>query len=122
MRQGLKFEIRYDTAYLYGIAMRFAVRFLRRKGRVLPWAEVANQQPRYGDLRIEECLDDQLKRHLRTARLSDVGRVKPDSEEPMLMDVQITAMSPQAFTLTGFERVDGVEFMQSWLVTERGLV
>ena len=35
------------------------------------------------------------------------------------MDVHITAMSPQAFTLTGFERVDGTEFVQSWLVTER---
>jgi hypothetical protein len=26
-------------------------------------------------------------------------------------------MSPQAFTLTGFERIDGADFAQSWLVT-----
>lgn len=100
--------------------MRFLVRFLRHKGKVLPWQEVLNQDPRYGDLRIEECMDEQLKRHLRTARLADVGRVK-HADCPVLMDVHITAMSPQAFTLTGFERVDGVEFVQSWLVTERGL-
>ena len=38
--------------------MRFLVRFLRRRGKVLPWKEVVNQEPRYGDLRIEECLDE----------------------------------------------------------------
>jgi len=27
------------------------------------------------------------------------------------------AMSPQAFTLAGFERIAGVEYAQSWLVT-----
>ena len=98
--------------------MRFLVRFLRRRGKVLPWKEVVNQEPRYGDLRIEECLDERLKRHLRTARLSEIGRAK-EPDAPILMDVHITAMSPQAFTLTGFERVDGTEFVQSWLVTER---
>ena len=101
--------------------MRFSVRFLRRKGRVLPWKEVVNQEPCYGDLRIEECLDELLKRHLRTARLSEVGRAK-EPDAPILMDVHITAMSPQAFTLTGFERVDGTEFVQSWLIIERNIL
>jgi hypothetical protein len=27
-------------------------------------------------------------------------------------------MSPQAFTLTGFERIEGVDFAQSWLVMQ----
>jgi hypothetical protein len=31
------------------------------------------------------------------------------------------AMSPQAFTLAGFERVDGADFAQSWLVTTPGI-
>jgi hypothetical protein len=26
------------------------------------------------------------------------------------------AMSPQAFSLTGFERINGVDYAQSWLV------
>jgi hypothetical protein len=30
----------------------------------------------------------------------------------------VMAMSPQAFTLTGFERVAGVEYAQSWLVAD----
>ena len=67
--------------------MRFAVRFLRRRGRVLPSREVANQAPRFGDLRIEECLDEELHRYVRTAKLFDVGRVLPDRTLPELLDV-----------------------------------
>jgi hypothetical protein len=29
--------------------------------------------------------------------------------------VRIVAMSPQAFTLAGFERIDSVDYAQSWL-------
>ena len=36
--------------------------------------------------------------------------------ERYLFDVHIVGMSPQAFSLTGFERSDGAEYMQSWLV------
>jgi hypothetical protein len=32
----------------------------------------------------------------------------------------LTAMSPQAFTLAGFERVERVDYAQSWLVTAMG--
>ena len=35
-----------------------------------------------------------------------------------LWDVRISAMNPLAWTLTGFERVAGVEYAQSWLVAE----
>jgi hypothetical protein len=35
---------------------------------------------------------------------------------PTLHDRVLPAMSPQAFTLTGFERIDGADFAQSWLV------
>ena len=42
--------------------MRFVVRFLRDRGRVLPWRDVMNQAPKYGDLRIEEYRSpDQMK-------------------------------------------------------------
>jgi len=47
----------------------------------------------------------------------------PD-ELPMVLDPVLLAMSPQAFTLTGFERIDGVDYAQSWLcmqVQQRGL-
>jgi hypothetical protein len=37
-------------------------------------------------------------------------------DRPTLYDVHIVAMSPQAFTLAGFENVDGAQYAQSWLV------
>ncbi len=46
-----------------------------------------------------------LKRTLRTARLIDVLHIVKQ-DVPELLDVKVVAMSPQAFTLTGFERVD----------------
>jgi len=98
--------------------MRFVVRFLRHRGRILPWREVVNRPPLSGDLRIEECLDDELHRYVRTARLFDDVNVRPSSSRPELLDVRIMAMSPKAFTLTGFERVDGTEYAQSWLVSQ----
>lgn len=97
--------------------MRFIVRFLRYRGRILPWREVVNQEPRCGDLRIDETLDADLHRYVRTARLFDADTVLYSDRLPELLDVRLMAMSPQAFTLTGFERVEGVEYAQSWLVS-----
>ena len=101
--------------------MRFAVRLLRHRGRILPWRDVVNQEPRVGDLRIEECLDAELHRYVRTARLFDVSSPIYSRNLPELLDVRLMAMSPQAFTLAGFERVVGVEYAQSWLVAECSL-
>ena len=94
--------------------MRFSIRLLRHRGRVLPPREVANQPPKVGDLRIEECRDEILKQTLRTARLVDVLHIVKQ-DVPELLDVKVVAVSPQAFTLTGFERVGEAEFAQSWL-------
>lgn len=98
--------------------MRFFVRFLRYRGRILPWREVINQAPKCGDLRIEESLDQELHRYVRIARLFDTANVLPSTKLPQLVDVRLMAMSPQAFTLTGFERAEGVEYAQSWLVSD----
>ena len=75
---------------------------------------MANQEPKVGDLRIEECRDEVLKRTLRTARLIDVLHIVKQ-DVPELWDVKVIAMSPQAFTFTGFERVAEADFAQSWL-------
>lgn len=106
----------YSTVHPYGIAVRFAIRRIRFKGRILPWREIDNRRPLVGDLRIEECRDDELHRYVRTAALHD-PMVIVKSEIPRLYDVRIVSMSPQAFTLTGFERIEGAEYAQSWLVT-----
>jgi hypothetical protein len=38
-------------------------------------------------------------------------------QAPHLYDVRLMAMSPSAFTLTGLERVDGIDYAHSWLIT-----
>lgn len=96
--------------------MHFHVLRLRCKGRPLPRRELANREPAEGDLRVEECFDETLRRHVRIARLIAPLRPRDPDELPVLHDPMLLAMSPQAFTLAGFERVDGVDFAQSWLV------
>lgn len=95
--------------------MHFAVHLLRRRGRLLPWREVVNQPALTGDLRIEEIRDGSLHRYIRTARLFRDMELLHRDDRPTLYDVHIVAMSPQAFTLAGFERVEDAEFAQSWL-------
>ena len=96
--------------------MRFRVLRLRQRGRVLPRREWQAHAPHVGDLRIEQLYDEELLRHLRLARLVDVGRTAGPDALPALYDPVLVAMSPQAFTLMGFERIEGVEYAQSWLV------
>lgn len=96
--------------------MLFEVRFLRYRGRVLPWREVVNRPALHGDLRVEQCYDEDLRRHLRIARLLDPGTPGHAKQPPSLYDVQLIGMSPSAFSLAGFERLEGVDYAQSWLV------
>lgn len=98
--------------------MRFAVRLLRHRGRVIPWRDVVNRTPRIGDVRIEESRDDELHRYVRTAKLfPDDGSVVFVAPPPELRDVRMIGMSQQAFTLAGLEHVDGADYAQSWLVS-----
>ena len=96
--------------------MLFVVRFLRYRGRVLPWREVVNRPALAGDLRVEQCYDEDLRRHVRMARLLDPATPGYAKQPPTLLDVRLIGMSPSAFSLAGVERVEGVEYAQSWLV------
>jgi len=71
-----------------------------------------------GDLRVEELRDEVLRRHVRVARLVDRTRPRDPDRLPPLYDVTLPAMSPQAFTLAGFERIEGTDYAQSWPVTQ----
>ena len=95
--------------------MRFAVRFLRYRGRIVPYREVVNRPTLVGELRIEECHDHELHRYVRTATLHHELASTYRADMLRLYDVRLMAMSPQAFTLTGLERIDGAEYAQSWL-------
>jgi hypothetical protein len=96
--------------------MRFAVVPMRSRGRPLPRGELANLPPWIGDLRIEEIRDEQLMRYVRTARVLLLDRPRAACVLGELLEPQIIAMSPQAFTLSGYERIDERCYAQSWLV------
>ena len=82
----------------------------------MPRRELANRERAIGDLRVEQLYDETLRRHVRIARLLNPRRLKDPYELPTLYDPVLLAMSPQAFSLTGFERIEGVAYAQSWLV------
>jgi hypothetical protein len=81
---------------------------------------VVNRPVLAGDLRVEQCYDEDLRRHLRIARLLDPTTPGHARQPPSLYDVQLIGMSPSAFSLAGFERAEGVEYAQSWLVQDLG--
>jgi hypothetical protein len=97
--------------------MRFNILRLRYKGRPIPSRELANRTPVVGDLRVECVFDDVLRRHVNFAKLMSFVRVIDPEDLPTLYDPTLVAMSPLAFTLAGFERVEGVDYAQSWMVT-----
>lgn len=84
--------------------------------RILLSPEAVNRQALTCDLRVEQCYDEELRRHVRMARLLDPGTPCHAKQLPTLLDVRLIGMSPSAFSLSGFERVEGVEYAQSWLV------
>ena len=96
--------------------MRFCVLCLRHRGRLLPKREWTNRTPAVGDLRVEQLYDEDLLRHVRIARIVSLVRVTGAEEMPALYDPVLIAMSPQAFSLAGFERIGGTDYAQSWLV------
>ncbi len=97
--------------------MQFSVLRMRYRGRPLPRRELVNREQARGDLRVEQLFDEDLHRYVRIARLLDSLRPREPDQLPPLYDPALLAMSPLAFTLSGFERIDAVDYAQSWLVT-----
>ncbi len=104
---------------MYGTwaAMRFAVVPVCVWGRPLERRDIANLVRVAGDVRVEYLLDRVRLRHLRVARLVDEASPTRAELLPMLLDVQLVAMSPNAFTLAGFERIDGADYAQAWILS-----
>ena len=98
--------------------MQFAVVPKRFQGRPLSRAELANRPRWIGDLRIEEMRDEQVMRYVRMARVLVLDRPRRTEVLGELFEPQIIAMSPQAFTLSGYERLGDQLYAQSWLVRD----
>jgi hypothetical protein len=110
--------MQYRTHIRYIAVMLFSVRMMRSRGRCLSQRELANAPLLVGDLRVEAMHDEVLRRHVRVARIVDRKRPRDPDRLPPLYDVTLPAMSPQAFTLAGFERIEGADYGRSWLITQ----
>ena len=89
---------------------------MRVKGRPVPRRDLANGSPYLGDLRVEHMEDEILRRPVRIARLVDASNPTRPDVLATLYEPVLVAMSPLAFTLSGFERIGEQDFAQSWLV------
>lgn len=84
--------------------MRFRVYLLRRKGRRLPWREVANGASFVGEL-LSHSIDLAGERYkILTLRPQDPMAPSPI---PELYEPVLVGFAPLAFRLRGFERVEG---------------
>lgn len=86
--------------------MKFRVTPMRDRGVRIPVRELANQQSYLGELVIYESRDDETGRSIRIAALHGENRTSLDLLPP-LRNVEITGAAPLAFTLAGFERIQG---------------
>lgn len=67
-------------------------------------------------MRVEYLLDPARHRSLMFASLRIEGTGMPGELLPDLHGAQLVGKSPLAFSLAGFERVESVEYAQSWIV------
>jgi hypothetical protein len=68
-----------------------------------------------GDLRVEQRRDEDLRRHVRMARLLDPATPAHAWQTPTLLDVRRVGMNPP-----GFERVEDVDCAGSWRILDVG--
>jgi hypothetical protein len=97
--------------------MRFAVVPIFVRGRMLDRRKLPSVAPVVGELRIEYLLDPTRHRYLMFASLRSEGIGMPGALLPDPHGAQLIGMSPLAFSLAGFERLEEVEYAQSWIVS-----
>lgn len=96
--------------------MRVKVTQLRAMGKNLNRSAQVHV-PRYtGDLWVDRHQDPELSRPLLQARLTDVTTGVETDVLPVLDDAQLIWAGKGAMRLTGFERVDGADYAQTWSV------
>jgi len=90
---------------------------MRDRGVRIPMKELANRDSYLGELVIYESTDEQTGRSVRIAALHGENQTSLDVLPP-LRNVEITGAAPLAFTLSGFERIQGrrgaVDVAQEW--------
>jgi hypothetical protein len=95
--------------------MRVQVQTLRLRGRHLNRDELLDFPPYLGSLKVAEARDPDLARPVVRARLIDTLGTETDVL-PELCDARLLWVDGQKLRLTGFERIEAVDYMQTWVV------
>jgi hypothetical protein len=91
-------------------------------GKLIPRWRLGALKPVQGELRIEECRDEYLRRNLRMARLLNITDQASGNGDalPPLYDVAVLYVRGDRMSITGFERDEGlgqpVVYAQTWVV------
>lgn len=96
--------------------MRVHVRPLRVKGRNLNRDELKDLPPHVGQLKVAEARDHELGRPVVRARLLDTASGTDADVLPELSDARLLWVEGNKWRLTGFERIDAADFLQTWSV------
>jgi hypothetical protein len=96
--------------------MRVKVIPLREMGRSMKRDAVAKVPKYVGDLSVEEERDHELGRPVVRARLMDVTSGVEADILPRLGDVRLLWARKETMRITGFERIGGVDYAQTWSV------
>jgi hypothetical protein len=95
--------------------MKVKVRTMRKKGRSLHKGELdMSLPPHEGLLQLKGAQDHTLHRHVMRARLLDTSKGTEHDVLPSLTDASVIYAENGMMTLIGTERVDGVEYGQTW--------
>lgn len=96
--------------------MRVLVRPMRVRGRNLNRDELKGLPPFLGTLKVAESRDPELGRPVVRARLIDVNMGTGADVLPELCDAKLLWAEGKRFHLTGFERIESADYMQTWSV------
>jgi hypothetical protein len=89
---------------------------LRTKGRNLNRDELNDLPPFMGTLKVAESRDPELGRPVVRARLLDTTAGTNADVLPELCDARLLWADGNKWHLTGFERIDAADYMQTWSV------
>ena len=96
--------------------MKVNIRPLRAQGRVLNRDELKDRPPYTGNLQVSEGRDYALNRPIICARLVDMTTGVEADVLPGLADARILSVQDKKMRFSGFERIDDVDYAQTWAI------
>ncbi|WP_263263019.1 hypothetical protein [Pseudomonas sp. RIT-PI-S] len=93
--------------------MYFLIAPMFERGVHRDWKDIRRAERVTGDIQIQDCPFNPMKRTSLTARILGSGPLS-DDQIPPLYDVQMDGMATLGFVLKGFEIIDGVMYRQAW--------